>query len=211
MALGCSEVRVGCPPEKLLPGQYYDRETGYHYNYYRDYDPRIGRYLQSDPIGLEGGMNTYGYVYQNPLKYSDPNGLDAISVGGSVRIPAWISKIFGAQVPLQGGSFGLAVSFPGFTGGTWDAGLYWGLNAGGVDYGIGRASINIGYNSGSVCNLAGQGAQAGGHWTPVGASVNSSNGQVTGGSISIGPGYNIGSSGTLTGTLSVVGGYNPMP
>ena len=58
-----------------FPGQYYDSETGLNYNYFRDYDPAVGRYVESDPIGLSGGSySTYVYAEGNPVSHVDPSG-----------------------------------------------------------------------------------------------------------------------------------------
>jgi RHS repeat-associated protein len=54
-----------------------------HYNYFRDYDPAIGRYVESDPIGLRGGTNTFAYVDANPLAKIDPSGLMGHGAGPS--------------------------------------------------------------------------------------------------------------------------------
>lgn len=58
-----------------FPGQQYEAFGGRHYNHFRDYDPSTGRYVQSDPIGLAGGINTFAYAGNNPLSYVDPLGL----------------------------------------------------------------------------------------------------------------------------------------
>jgi len=58
-----------------FPGQYWDSETQLAQNWHRDYDPSIGRYIESDPIGLWGGVNTYAYIADDPEGYIDPTGL----------------------------------------------------------------------------------------------------------------------------------------
>jgi RHS repeat-associated protein len=66
-------------------GQYFDSETGLHENRYRFYDPKTGRYLQADPIGLAGGMHRYGYVAGDPVNAIDPLGLARTTVDAAIQ------------------------------------------------------------------------------------------------------------------------------
>ena len=75
-----------------FPGQRHDPRTGLSYNYFRDYDDQTGRYIQSDPVGQEGGPATYAYVSGNPLRFIDPNGLQS-------RDLEYIYKESGAKPP----------------------------------------------------------------------------------------------------------------
>jgi len=86
-------------------GQYLDRETGLHYNTFRYYDPDIGRFTQSDPIGLDGGFNLYAYV-KSPLTYIDPLGLTGCSIKPSknfkdhfIRHKGLLEKYLGKKYP----------------------------------------------------------------------------------------------------------------
>jgi RHS repeat-associated protein len=63
-----------------FPGQRFDSASGLNDNYFRDYDPSTGRYVQSDPIGLLGGVSLYGYVGGNPLISIDPLGLAEVII-----------------------------------------------------------------------------------------------------------------------------------
>ncbi len=83
-----------------FPGQYFDFESGLHYNYFRTYDPATGRYLEADPIGLVGGLNPYAYASSDGINRSDTLGLaDSVSSACSAGRPSACAALFGDLPP----------------------------------------------------------------------------------------------------------------
>ena len=92
-----------------FPGQLYDRETNLNYNYFRDYDPQQGRYVESDLIGLDGGVNTYAYAEGNPLSKVDPTGQAAVGT----QIGGYLGGMIAAGLGLELGPLDIAFTMAG--------------------------------------------------------------------------------------------------
>jgi RHS repeat-associated protein len=130
-----------------FPGQYYDAETGLHYNWNRYYDPNTGRYITTDPIGLAGGINLFGYVGGNPVNKIDPWGLVSPN-----KVPNWVSMPANIAVAEKGLPFFVLQMLYG-TKGLWDYKYQGYEDFGNYHYGVTMAAA--GYSEYDMLSLAG--------------------------------------------------------
>jgi RHS repeat-associated protein len=163
-------------------GQYYDEETGLHYNRYRYYDPHSGRYLSQDPVGIDGGANLYGYAANDPVNFIDPSGLEwqfSVGVSGSIG--------------------GLMIGGP-FVGG----GVSFGFTSSGTVFGQVTANAQVGYGV-----FAGIGFTGGASYSACPMELGLKTEQQSIGTFNIGKGVSGGVSveGTESGITGASGGY----
>ncbi|MCV2886371.1 RHS domain-containing protein [Aestuariibacter sp. AA17] len=142
-----AESASGVVNNLRFSGQYHDRESGLYFNNARDYDPSLGRYIQSDQLGLFDGPNTYTYAHNNPLTYTDPTGefgligagigagIDLLSQlasnGGNWNCVSWGQVAISAGLGAIGGGLTNGLAKGAFRlktvgSNTWSATKHWG-------------------------------------------------------------------------------------
>lgn len=179
-----------------FPGQQEDPTSGLYYNYFRDYDPATGRYIEPDPIGLNGGVNLYAYALGNPVGLIDPLGLWTEQLGLSLNFQFGpVAAQFTAGLAIDGtGAIGTYYATP-------LAGLGVGEDvSGGVSFAYSPNACSIHDLGGPFTNI-----DLGGGWGPHasgdGFFGQGSHGQfVAGAGVTIGPGLGAGGSTTITTT-----------
>jgi len=128
---GYTSTGIGTIVQNLrLPGQEWDLETGLYHNGFRDYNATLGRYIESDPIGLAGGVNTYGYAGANPIRRIDMLGLayelSYATLSGAQDTANWVIQWqLSEPAPSTGGWIIQQINGAGFSNGSFNAYLYW--------------------------------------------------------------------------------------
>jgi RHS repeat-associated protein len=130
-----------------FPGQFFDQATRLHYNYFRDYDPRLGRYIESDPVGLAGGINSFLYAGGNPVASVDFFGL----IGGTfgVTLPGGTVQI---TVGKEGAQVTGGEALPGGLGANGGLGTFQPPTPSGVINGQSEITITIPFFK-IICDL----------------------------------------------------------
>ncbi len=167
-----SGAPVGGEPYKYT-GRRLDAETGLYYYRARYYSPSLGRFLQTDPIGYGDDLNMYTYVGNDPTDRTDPTGMDTITLGINYAVAIPLTDLNGEGANGTTAEIGIALSFPGFGGGSWDIGGY---ATHGTTTGVGlTGGVAGGYSvGGSVSDLSTHGetqTQIMGAYGPLGFSA----------------------------------------